>query len=67
MKCEKCQSECHRDSVDVGVGVIHGPYGCPECGWSQDPEYDVSDGPKLHESGWAKDQYGGLNPPARKE
>ncbi len=44
MNCPKCGEECHRDEVDVGVGVIHGPYGCPGCGWSEDDEYDLSDG-----------------------
>jgi hypothetical protein len=42
MNCPKCNGQCHRDSVDIGVGVIHGPYGCEECGWSEDPEYDLS-------------------------
>ena len=64
MFCEKCGDECFRDSVDVGVGVIHGPYGCPNCGWSEDPEYDLSNPETVsHKSGWAKDQYGGLDPP----
>lgn len=29
MNCPKCGTECHQDSVDVGVGVIHGPYVAP--------------------------------------
>jgi hypothetical protein len=29
MSCPKCGDRCERDSVDVGVGVIRGPYGCP--------------------------------------
>lgn len=41
--CPKCGKECDRESVDVGVGVIHGPWGCP-CGWSSNPEYDMSEG-----------------------
>jgi len=44
MDCKKCGQECYRESVDVGVGVIHGPWGCPCCGWSDDPEYDCSEG-----------------------
>lgn len=45
MKCPKCNSDgCWRDSADVGVGIIYGPYGCPDCGWSESPEYDLSDG-----------------------
>jgi hypothetical protein len=43
--CEKCGEECYRDEVDVGVGVIYGPWGCPCCGWSEDSRYDRSDGP----------------------
>ena len=35
MKCPKCGDDCERDSVDVGVGIIHGPYGCPSCAWSR--------------------------------
>lgn len=63
MNCPKCNCECDREEVDVGVGIIYGPYGCPQCGWSQDPEYDLSDGQSpIHESGYIKDQWGGLTP-----
>lgn len=41
--CPKCGEECCRESADVGVGVIYGPWGCI-CGWSSCPEYDRSDG-----------------------
>lgn len=44
MTCPKCGEECCRDSADVGVGVIYGPWGCI-CGWSSDPHYDASNGP----------------------
>lgn len=44
LPCPKCGESCNRDSVDVGVGVIYGPWGCA-CGWSEDPQYDCSDGP----------------------
>lgn len=64
MNCPKCGTECHRDSVDVGVGIIHGPYGCPGCAWSEDGAYDLSDGRiPLDEKGGAIDQYGGYHPP----
>lgn len=63
MKCPKCNGECYRDEVDVGVGVIEGPWGCIECGWSADPQYDLSDGRSaVREDGSAFDQYGGLHP-----
>jgi hypothetical protein len=42
--CPKCGEECYRESADVGVGVIYGPWGCPGCGWSESPHYDRSDG-----------------------
>lgn len=46
MKCPKCGSDdLWRESADVGVGVIYGPYGCPGCGWSEQSEYDRSNGP----------------------
>ncbi len=47
MICPKCSTPCHRDEVDVGVGIISGPYGCPGCGWSEDFEYDA--GGKAHD------------------
>lgn len=43
MNCPKCKEECDRDEVDVGVGMIYGPFGCP-CGWSEWAEYDRSEG-----------------------
>jgi hypothetical protein len=62
--CPKCGAECHRDEVDVGVGIIHGPWGCPDCGWSADAEYDLSAGrDPVDEKGGAIDQYGGYHPP----
>jgi len=62
--CERCGEGCHRDEVDIGVGTIYGPYGCPSCGWSDWPEYDRSGGPspKQREAGgeWYVDQWGGM-------
>lgn len=64
MKCQKCGEECIRDSVDIGVGIIHGPYGCECCGWSEDEEYDLSEGKNpVDEKGGVIDQYGGYHPP----
>lgn len=45
MNCPKCQAECDRDEVDIGVGIQYGPYGCQACGWSEDPRFDGSEGP----------------------
>lgn len=44
LKCPECSEPCRQDSVDVGVGVIYGPWGCSNCGWSEDPQYDCSEG-----------------------
>lgn len=63
--CPKCKcEETHQDSVDIGVGVIYGPLGCPNCGWSEDERYDLSEGKDpVDEKGGAIDQYGGYHPP----
>ena len=65
MNCPKCDEDCLRDEVDVGVGIICGPWGCPGCGWSESEDYDISSGPKMDKNGWAVDQYGGLTPPPK--
>jgi hypothetical protein len=60
--CPRCgEYELYRESVDVGVGVIHGPYGCP-CGWSEDEEYDAEKGGGWQEDGGYCDPYGGYWP-----
>jgi hypothetical protein len=64
MKCPKCSTDCDRDCVDVGVGTIYGPYGCSGCGWSENEDYDLSEGKDpVDERGGAIDQYGGYYPP----
>ena len=40
--CPNCGEGCGRDEVDVGVGMMHGPWGCGACGWSEDSYYDSS-------------------------
>ena len=39
MNCPRCGAECGCDEVDVGVGVMTGPYYCfdCDCGWDQQP------------------------------
>lgn len=62
--CPKCGNEAWRDEVDVGIGVLYGPYGCP-CGWSEDPHYDRSEGPspaQLEHPDHYVDSQGGLHP-----
>lgn len=41
MRCPECGEPCDRDEVDVGVGVIHGPWWCPDCGWATPDDYTV--------------------------
>lgn len=63
MNCPKCGSQCERDEVDVGVGIIYGPYGCYCCGWSESPEYDGSEGLSQKEQenpDWLVDPCGGM-------
>lgn len=65
MRCPKCEGECYHDEVDVGVGIITGPWGCMECGWSEYEKYDLSDGKSpVQADGSVIDQYGGLHPTA---
>ena len=63
MKCPKCGEECMRESVDVGVGTIHGPWGC-YCGWSEWEYYDSSEGksPAQKESKYFVDSRGVIHP-----
>lgn len=61
-KCPHCGMFVFRDEVDVGVGVIHGPYGCGQCGWSEYEEYDCRHGQKTTKEGHVLDQWGGLTP-----
>lgn len=63
-ECPKCKTDCHREEADVGVGIIYGPWGCPECGWSESEEYDLSDGQDpIDERGGYTDQFGVYYPP----
>lgn len=58
--CPNCGSECWRDEVDVGVGIIYGPWGCP-CGWSEWDRYNRLGSPE-EVPGYRVDQWGGLTP-----
>lgn len=61
VKCPNCLCEAIRESVDVGVGLMHGPWGCP-CGWSEDGRYNTIGGPKFTEHGGLIDPLGGVWP-----
>lgn len=56
--CPHCGSPCDRESVDVGIGVMHGPWGCGSCGWSENPEYDSRDCIRRDGDDRVFDQYG---------
>lgn len=58
MDCPNCEEKnLGRDEVDIGVGIIYGPYGC-YCGWSEAEEYNqLLDGVKP-----STDPFGGYYP-----
>ena len=56
--CPHCATACDRESADVGVGVIYGPWGCSNCGWSENPEYDSRAGVRRDGDDRVFDQYG---------
>ena len=66
MLCPKCQNECKCVEVDVGVGVMTGPEGCPVCGWSESSQYDLSTGRKYTADGCMVDQFGYGYPPGNR-
>lgn len=57
MDCPKCGSACCREEAHNGVMPIYGPYGCV-CGWSEWPEYDLSEGQSPRYEDGTFDQYG---------
>ena len=58
MKCPHCESDCAREEVDIGVGIMTGPWGCPNCGWSDNPVYDCREGIRKDGDDRVLDQYG---------
>ena len=57
MVCPECGDECWRESCDVGVGIIYGPWGCP-CGWGEGGRAQVKDGRYIDQFGgsWSVDR-----------
>lgn len=55
MACPNCGADCWREDADVGVGIIYGPWGCPDCGWSESELYSYP-----QRQGF--DQWGGYHP-----
>ena len=69
LDCPKCGEACWREEVDVGVGIIYGPWGCECCGWSSDRRYDRGDAEAraaadAEHPDHIVDQFGGLTPKA---
>lgn len=62
--CPRCGERAERDSVDVGVGIIHGPWGCSRCGWSESEKYDLQYGGGVQPNGSYLDPMGNLYPAA---
>jgi hypothetical protein len=61
--CPNCKDDnLWRESADVGVGVIYGPYGCATCGYSEDETYNLASGLKTSADGSPVDQFGGVYP-----
>jgi len=60
MDCPNCGYEAYRDSVDVGVGIMYGPWGCP-CGWSESSDFNLLDSP-VKIDGYIVDPFGGATP-----
>lgn len=55
--CPRCNGDCCRDEVDIGVGITCGPWGCYTCGWS---EYaDQAREFEKENPGWYVDPCGG--------
>lgn len=62
-ECPKCGGEVFHHTVNVGVGIIEGPWGCVDCGWSESEEYDLSGGRSaIDEKGGVMDQFGAYYP-----
>ena len=60
MNCPDCSTECLRDSVDNGVAILKGPWGCPKCGWSEDERYNLKKIDRPLDG--TIDQWGGFTP-----
>lgn len=56
--CPYCEELCAREEADIGVGVMYGPWGCSNCGWSENPEYDCRGGIRRDGEDRVHDQYG---------
>jgi len=63
-QCPHCGEQAQQDSVDVGVGVIFGPWGCSACGWSESEDYDGEFGGGVQVDGGYLDPMGNLYPAA---
>lgn len=39
MKCPECGSDCWRNEVDVGIGIISDEWKCTNCNWDEDQAF----------------------------
>jgi hypothetical protein len=44
LHCPECNAPCWREEVDVGVGIIAGPWMCGECAWDEDQAFPMAGG-----------------------
>ncbi len=44
MNCPKCDHPCDRDKVAILTGTLYVAWVCSGCGWSDDPQRDLSKG-----------------------
>lgn len=42
--CPSCGGPLSRDSVHNGLALLHGPWGCGSCGWSEYADVGYRDG-----------------------
>ena len=40
-RCPECGKETTHEEVDIGVGIMHGPTRCNNCGWNQETEINA--------------------------
>lgn len=36
--CPRCGAPCERYDVDIGVGILYGPWFCTQCAYNEDDE-----------------------------
>lgn len=44
--CPNCGGKLDQDWANIGIGVVYGPAGCHNCGWSEEEQFDSSEEPR---------------------